>query len=414
MTLDLIIYLLLSVISILLGVLYFLYPKKILSIFFVFGLIVPTSNQFMSFTSFNGIYFYDYFFMFISVYYFFVLFESKIILKKNIFNIIIGLSILVFYSGLAFTNSVTLDKYLLRDIRPFLTLFYAFILTSLISKEILNIKNLIYVLIGVFMFKIFFFLLMFLGFAFSDVYYQQNIYRYFDATTFIASLFIIFHMFNRDKILQNISRFSLNLLILLSIIIVLISNLRILFFALLLIYFMVSNINFFKKVVASIIFLTLFIASSYLMQSDRVLTSNSKEIVAVQLASRFGPAVVKINEMSTYNYITGLGLGTYFEIPWFEYRGLDTKLNTIDSTYLTLFVKYGLFSLLIIILFFRLLLFNLSTARLKKSYVLFYLIVFLTMSSLYQSGTVFHFLFLNLLSISINNESITRSISISS
>lgn len=375
---------------------------------------MPTSNQFMSFTSFNGIYFYDYFFMFISVYYFFVLFESKIILKKNIFNIIIGLSILVFYSGLAFTNSVALDKYLLRDIRPFITLFYAFILTSIINKEILNIKNLIYVLIGVFMFKIVFFLLMFLGFAFNDVYYQQNIYRYFDATTFIASLFIIFHMFNRDKILQNSSKFSLNLLILLSIIIVLISNLRILFFALLLIYFMASNINFFKKIVASIIFLSLFIASSYLMQSDRVLTSNSKEIIAVQLASRFGPALVKINEMSTYNYITGLGLGTYFEIPWFEYRGLDTKLNTIDSTYLTLFVKYGLFSILIIILFFRLLLFNFSTARLKKSYVLFYLIVFLTMSSLYQSGTVFHFLFLNLLSISISNESTTRSISISS
>ena len=375
---------------------------------------MPTSNQFMSFTSFNGVYFYDYFFMFISVYYFFVLFESKIILKKNIYNIIIGLSILAFYSGLAFVNSVALDKYLLRDIRPFITLFYAFILTSLINKEILNIKNLIYVLIGVFMFKIVFFLLMFLGFAFNDVYYQQNIYRYFDATTFISCLFIIFHMFNRDKILQYSSKFSLNLLILLSIIIVLISNLRILFFALLLIYFIASNINFFKKIVASIIFLTLFIASSYLMQSDRVLTSNSKEIVAVQLASRFGPALVKINEMSIHNYITGLGLGTYFEIPWFEYRGLDTKLNTIDSTYLTLFVKYGLFSLLIIILFFRLLLFNSSTARLKKSYVLFYLIVFLTMSSLYQSGTVFHFLFLNLLSISISNESTTRSISITS
>ena len=375
---------------------------------------MPTSNQFMSFTSFNGVYFYDYFFMFISVYYFFVLFESKIILKKNIYNIIIGLSILVFYIGLAFTNSVTLDKYLLRDIRPFITLFYAFILTSLINKEILNIKNLIYVLIGVFIFKIFFFLSIFLGFAFNDVYYQENIYRYFDATTFISCLFIIFHLFNRDKILQYSSKFSLYFLISLSIIIVLISNLRILFFALLLIYFIVSNINFFKKIVASIIFLTLFIASSHLMQSDRVLTSNSKEIVAVQLASRFGPALVKINEMSTYNYITGLGLGTYFEIPWFEYRGLDTQLNTIDSTYLTLFVKYGVFSFLIIILFFRLLLFNTSIAWLKKSYVLFYLIVFLTMSSLYQSGTVFHFLFLNLLSISISNESTTRSISISS
>jgi len=118
--------------------------------------------------------------------------------------------------------------------------------------------------------------------------------------------------------------------------------------------------------------------------------------------------------MSNHNYITGLGLGTYFEIPWFEYRGLDPKLNTIDSTYLTLFVKYGLFSFLIIILFFRILLFNCFKDRLKKSFVLFYLIVFLTMSSLYQSGTVFHFLFLNLLIFSIKNESTSHSISVTS
>ena len=53
-------------------------------------------------------------------------------------------------------------------------------------------------------------------------------------------------------------------------------------------------------------------------------------------------------------FIYGLGFGSYFEIPWFEYRGLDSKLNTIDSTYLTFFVKYGLFSVIIIYLFLEL------------------------------------------------------------
>ena len=118
--------------------------------------------------------------------------------------------------------------------------------------------------------------------------------------------------------------------------------------------------------------------------------------------------------MKNFEYIYGLGLGTYFEIPWFKYRGLDTKLNTIDSTYLSLFVKYGILSLLIIFMFFRLLLFNINNSKMRVSYIIFYLIIFFTLSSLYQSGTVFHFLFLNLLIFSVKDESPSHSISISS
>ncbi|MAM04490.1 MAG: hypothetical protein CMD06_00840, partial [Flavobacteriales bacterium] len=136
--------------------------------------------------------------------------------------------------------------------------------------------------------------------------------------------------------------------------------------------------------------------------------------VAVQLATRFGPAVEKIREMKNFEYIYGLGLGTYFEIPWFKYRGLDTKLNTIDSTYLSLFVKYGILGLLIIYMFFKLLLFNITNSNMRVSYIIFYLIIFFTLSSLYQAGTIFHFLFLNLLVISLKDESTSHSISVTS
>ena len=90
--------------------------------------------------------------------------------------------------------------------------------------------------------------------------------------------------------------------------------------------------------------------------------------------------------MNNLEYVYGLGLGTYFEIPWFKYRGLDTKLNTIDSTYLSLFVKYGILSLLIIFMFFRLLLFNINNSKMQSFVHNFYLIIFFTLSSLYQSG----------------------------
>ena len=88
------------------------------------------------------------------------------------------------------------------------------------------------------------------------------------------------------------------------------------------------------------------------------------------------PAIDKINEMNNLEYVHGLGLGTYFEIPWFKVQRLDTKLNTIDSTYLSLFVKYGLLSLLIIYMFFKLLLFNINHSKMRASFIIFYLIIF--------------------------------------
>ena len=414
MSIELLIFFSLSIISVILGFTYFLYPKNSLSLFFILGLFVPTSNQFMKFTSFSGIYFYDFFFLFFTLYYLLILYREKRLFSKNILNISVGVFLIVFYSILAFYSSVNIDKYLLRDLRPFLTLLYAFVVISTFKSKIISINRLKNILISVFIFKIIFFITIYFSFNFSDQYYQDNIFRYFDATTFIACLFLIYSIFYKQKILESVSSNSFKFLILLCCFIVLISNLRILIFALILIYFMNSKINLFKKAFFIFPFLVLFFASSYILNSERVLNANTSKAVAIQLATRFAPAYEKINEMKTQEYIYGLGLGTYFEIPWFKYRGLDTKLNTIDSTYLSLFVKYGFLSLLIIFIFFRLLLFNLSSSRLRTAYILFYLIIFFTLSSLYQSGTVFHFLFLNLLLLSIKDEGASHFISVSS
>ena len=218
----------------------------------------------------------------------------------------------------------------------------------------------------------------------------------------------------RQRMLTEVSKIKINFILILAIIIILISNLRILILALLFVYLFYSKSNFFRKSFYLVLAVSFFLLYSHIMSANRVLDSDKTEIVALQLASRFAPAIEKVIQMKPHEYIYGLGIGTYFEIPWFEYRALDTKLNTIDSTYLTIFVKYGLFSVLILIIFFRLLLFNINNTRLRKSIILFYCIVFLTMSSLYQSGTVFHFLFLNLWLLSLKNENTSRSISISS
>ena len=413
MSFDIILYVLLSFFSVIFGILYFVYPRVSSILFLIIGMIIPTSNQFMGFTSYSGVYFYDYFFFTLTIYYFIRLLVKNNIYKPNYINFItIGLFFIVYFL-LYILNSGTLDKYLFRDFRPFLTLFYGFICIDLARNSNVRLINILNALIFAFVFKLVFFLFLLYGFSFSDLYYQDNLFRYFDASTFIAALFIIVVIFQRQSFVGVVNNYKLNLVLSLSILVILISNLRILLAALVFIY-LIMNKGFFKKIIPVFLFLFLFIFYSYFMHIDRVTSAFDFQEILIQFGTRFYPALEKISLMSSFQFIYGLGFGSYFEIPWFEYRGLDSKLNTIDSTYLTFFVKYGLFSVIIIYLFFRVMLNHINDFLLKRAILLFYLILFFTLSILYQSGAVLHILFLNMLMISINYEDTTRTISIHS
>jgi len=85
--------------------------------------------------------------------------------------------------------------------------------------------------------------------------------------------------------------------------------------------------------------------------ADRINDGLSSEGLAVQLTTRFSPALDLIRNMNPMHYFVGLGAGTPFEIPWFEYRGLDDKNSNIDSAYLTYFVKYGVIGLYLLFVF---------------------------------------------------------------
>ena len=413
MSFDIILYVLLSFFSVIFGILYFVYPRVSSILFLIIGMIIPTSNQFMGFTSYSGVYFYDYFFFTLTIYYFIRLLVKNNIYQPNYINFItIGLFFIVYFL-LYILNSGTLDKYLFRDFRPFLTLFYGFICIDLARNSNVRLINILNALIFAFVFKLVFFLFLLYGFSFSDLYYQDNLFRYFDASTFIAALFIIVVIFQRQSFVGVVNNYKLNLVLSLSILVILISNLRILLAALVFIY-LIMNKGFFKKIIPVFLFLFLFIFYSYFMHIDRVTSAFDFQEILIQFGTRFYPALEKISLMSSFQFIYGLGFGSYFEIPWFEYRGLDSKLNTIDSTYLTFFVKYGLFSVIIIYLFFRVMLNHINDFLLKRAILLFYLILFFTLSILYQSGAVLHILFLNMLMISINYEDTTRTISINS
>ena len=66
---SLIIYIIFSSISILLGMLFFQNKEKSILFFVFLSLILPTSPQFMFATSYQGVYFYDYYFLLLTIYY---------------------------------------------------------------------------------------------------------------------------------------------------------------------------------------------------------------------------------------------------------------------------------------------------------------------------------------------------------
>ena len=53
MSFDIILYVILSLFSVIFGVLYFVYPRVSSVLFLIVGMIIPTSNQFMGFTSYS-------------------------------------------------------------------------------------------------------------------------------------------------------------------------------------------------------------------------------------------------------------------------------------------------------------------------------------------------------------------------
>lgn len=105
--------------------------------------------------------------------------------------------------------------------------------------------------------------------------------------------------------------------------------------------------------------------------------------------NRFSPFTEKLKEFNSISdYVLGKGVGSYFYIPWFKFGqfGHDNLYSpTIDNLYLTLFVKYGVFSLLI----FYMILYSFKSmlAKNKKLYInsiMFILLYCFTNTYIYQ------------------------------
>jgi len=438
---PLIIYIIFCSISIFLGMLFFKNKEKSILIFLFFGLILPTSPQFMFVTSYQGVYFYDYYFLLLAISFLVNLDFKK--LKKIILNnrlvLFTTTSLLLYYTYLIFLDSISFDKYLLRDFRPILLLVYGLMFIQLFRSIKIDMKTILNILLYSFILKIIFFIILFILDPFQDPYHQTHLWRYRDGLTFVAALFLITFLYNKKIMRLEIPKVKLNIVIILAIIILVISNQRVLLIAMLPIFLFNKGIldNLGKKLMKSLILVSLFIGYAYVMpliqynlhekakivivikdleekkvkknRVDRQKSKLSKGYTAgrynslfkdlnKQLNSRFSPALNHIKEMNLKEFIVGKGFATTFEREYFKHRGLDVKSNKIDSTYLTFFVKYGLVGLvLLLFLFFQVLFANVFDYHLKLNLIFFYLILFLLITPFYQSGTIFQLVFANLI-----------------
>lgn len=124
---------------------------------------------------------------------------------------------------------------------------------------------------------------------------------------------------------------------------------------------------------------------------ERVMSMFNYDLVMEQLFSqRFAPFISELESFKWYHYIFGKGIGETLFIPWFVYRENIEDFNvTMDNIYLTLYVKYGILSLLIYLLLFWFVFKINANKRFKVLVCLFFLITGMTTAFIYQTKFLF-------------------------
>ena len=82
--------------------------------------------------------------------------------------------------------------------------------------------------------------------------------------------------------------------------------------------------------------------------ADRLVSLTNIDLLLNEFFGRFIEPVIKGGyETNSTNLLFGEGMGFKFYTPWHEYRELEVYHNSIDSFFVTFFVKYGIFGLIL-------------------------------------------------------------------
>lgn len=342
----------LSALCLLLGLCTILSPKTPVRIFLILACTLPTGHYMKEISTFSGAYFFDFFAagglaaLFVRTA---MGAGSRDASGRSWWRSTLFWTTSAFCLALpyAVTGLGSVDIYFIRDFRPLIFLLQLGVLVALVlntNAEIITTRFLAWlaVLAGASA-LIKFGIIWAGGYEQTDVYYQESSYRYLDASAYFCAAFLLYfscesRSFKGQGALSAAA-------ITLSIAAVLITNSRFILISIIAGMMLVSNISIGRKLslaALSAFSATAFLAASYYFGIERVVDAFTWEGLIAQVVSRYGPALDRISEMSTWELIFGMGQGTSFDIPWFEYRGLETSAASIDGAYFTYYVKYGI------------------------------------------------------------------------
>lgn len=344
---------LLSLIALSAGLLAVKTPKYSIVFLGLMLSVIPTGNSYSEVISLKGIYFFDFY---IAGALSALLVRQVVTQNKQLTvtaGLLLGCGLYVILLACGLIGSP--NKYLLKDVRPFIMILSFIVLTNIatLAAKTLTLQTVLKILIAMTAFNVLDIAWLRLGlYSFQDVYYEENAYRYLDGGTYAAVAYLIYYFID-PRLFENNKKLA-RICLMTSFICLFIANSRFIFvsvFAAIIIHQYTKPARMIGVILLGSVVLLAFIGVSNMIGADRINDALSSEGLAVQLTTRFSPALDLIRNMSPMHYFVGLGAGTPFEIPWFEYRGLDDKNSNIDSAYLTYFVKYGVIGLYLLYVF---------------------------------------------------------------
>lgn len=344
---------LLSLIALSAGLLAVKTPKYSIVFLGIMLSVIPTGNSYSEIISLKGMYFFDFY---IAGALSALLIRQAVTQRTHLTvpaGVLFGCGVYVVLLACGLIGSP--DKYLLKDARPFIMILSYIVLANIakLAAKTLTLQMILKILIAMTAFNVLDIAWLRLGlYSFQDVYYEENAYRYLDGGTYAAVAYLIYYFID-PRLFESRKKLA-KICLMTSFICLFIANSRFIFvsvFAAIIIHQYTKPARMIGILLLGSVMLLAFIEVSNIIGADRINDALSSEGLAVQLTTRFSPALDLIHTMSPMHYFVGLGAGTSFEIPWFEYRGLDDRNANIDSAYLTYFVKYGVIGLYLLLVF---------------------------------------------------------------
>lgn len=367
----------------------FRYKEKPLYFILLVG-IFPFGGGFSDLIFKSGLFAYDFYFIAIVIREIFHLLKGEATLLKTLLRL--PLIIICAYAILS-VSFITLDKYFFRDIRLIMYFAEFYMLISMYKYfSVLKVDQWMLIMIAYSVSNIGYLSLSLLGFVHhSDSYVVKIGFRYSDLSSYIASLFFI-----ASPLMWNGLKVNRKLLIAASIVSLLsvsVTGSRMLFVLTLagfMFLYLANPLRFILSGLLAMIVTIPLLALSNIKLVTR-LTNLSFSEVADGLVIRYSPFWDVVDTFEWYNYLLGKGFGLVFIIPWFEFRDVhvDSINNNIDTTYLTLYAKMGIFTCFVLFFYLKHIFYFLNfNFKLGCCLVFYMLCTFLVVALPYQSHAI--------------------------